>query len=178
MAEVRPTEDQIREFINTELKEFAAFAVATLEKEMIKLGLSGRAAASVYANFTNATADGKALSTIFFETYARFQDLKNRKYTKSVTPEILESLFIPWVKARGIAKFQYVPGYKKGITPSEEIAIARIARGVAFGLKRSVPTRKTRYSKKKAFLIKRLTQNLAVGYRDVIARSTAQQLSS
>jgi len=65
---------------------------------------------------------------ISFNAYGKYIEMKELFYSKYPPIDDLKS----WVAKRGVSRFKYVPGYENsGTRPSNDVAIARIAWGVA-----------------------------------------------
>lgn len=83
------------------------------------------------------------VGSIFFTDYGRYRDMKNLRWNGKMPPvEELEK----WVRATGIGKFAWIPGYETtGKVPTESQAVKALSWSIAKAIG-SVPVVKKKYS--------------------------------
>ncbi|GAB2954854.1 hypothetical protein GCM10027048_20510 [Hymenobacter coalescens] len=83
---------------------------------------------SLQGETTAASERFVADMAVSFNEYGRMKEMKRLNYTKGAPVEQIEA----FVRKRGLARFERVPGYKPGQFPlSQDVAINRIAWGLS-----------------------------------------------
>jgi hypothetical protein len=177
---MKPTNDQINDFVNATMQEWSVFALSVLKKSVAqkKLVISEDLMRSFSFDLARQASGTNAKSIISFMDYGRLKDMRGLTHTKSPSVDAVEEYLIRWVKSKGVASFRFVPGYREGKMPTESVAIRRIAWGIAHGLPKNGRTvGKAWYARRMGFLIKNLAERMVTNYAEVIAKSTAQQIT-
>jgi hypothetical protein len=179
---MKPTEQQIIDFINETQEEWIIYAMSRLIKSVKdkKLVASERLLRSMASEVVKAAAGQNAKSVISFESHGRLRDMKVVTHKHPPGEDVIMKEFLEWVRGKGLAKFKYVPGYERSKkAPSESVAMRRIAWGIAFGLaKKGRHVRKQWYAKKMQGNIINLTERLVTSLPEIIAKGMAQQIKN
>lgn len=112
-----------------------------------------------------------------FANQGRFQDMKTLTYTKRPPLDALED----FVRKRGLAHFDYVPGYNDRFPISQEKAIRRIAWGIreSFHSRGQVkPAKRWKYAKSFYAEVSDLRDRLQILLLDHTAQFTSSQLQN
>jgi hypothetical protein len=176
---MKPTEEQIRDFINITLQEWQEYAVSTLREsaKKRKLNITQETINSLSSQVLKASSNDLAAVMINFVPSGRIKDMKVVTHTKPLSEQVIKDSILKWVQKVGVGKFARVPGYKTGSFPSENIAARRIAWGIGKGIMKGKWVRKQWYAKRMAGNIKNLTERLITDYQTVISKSMAAQIS-
>lgn len=169
------TDENINQFINQELGNWSANVQRILIEKLrkSKLVLSTELINSLSYQVHDATAESIASVQLAFNDYGRMRDMRRLFYTKMPPVEAMEK----FVESIGINKFKYIPGYSRGKIPAENIAIKRIAWGIAMAkFKESKHKPKRWFARSFYGQINVLIQNLIAGYQDYAANSVVDQL--
>lgn len=169
-----PSEQQVAEFTDIILGEWVDLAKAVLVEQLKKKNLenSGELINSINSVNEKSSPTGNATASIIFVQYGRYLDLK-RNGGKRLSKQVIEELIVPWVEKRGISKFNFVPGYSantKSTIPDSE-KINRIAWGIGKSFNKNKVRKGWSYSKKKGFLVRKLTADLTASYSEVILKT-------
>jgi hypothetical protein len=177
---MKPTEEQIRVFVQATLQEWTLYAVSYLKASAKKRGVSitNETIDSISAKVLSSVASDMQGAVLSFLPSGRLKDMKVVTHTKPLPKEVIEQEIINWIQKIGLGKFQYVPGYRAGKVPAESIAVRRIAWGVGKGIVKGKWVRKAWYAKTMGSNIRTLTQKLITDYQTVIQTSLAQQISN
>lgn len=169
------TDENINQFINQELGNWSANVQRILIEKLrkSKLVLSTELINSLSYQVHDATAESIASVQLAFNDYGRMRDMRRLFYTKMPPVEAMEK----FVEAIGVNKFKYVPGYSRGRFPSENIAIKRIAWGIAVAKFKEHKHKPKRWFAKQFYgQINVLINNLLNGYADYVAKKTVSEL--
>lgn len=167
--------DYINQFISDELGNWSSNVQRLLIEQIrkSKLVLSADLINSLTYQVQDATAESIASVQLAFTDYGRMKDMRRLFYTKMPPVEALEK----FVEAIGVNKFKYVPGYSRGRFPSENIAIKRIAWGIAVAKFKEHKHKPKRWFAKQFYgQINVLINNLLNGYADYVAKKTVSEL--
>lgn len=170
--------DNANEKIDQVLQEWAPYVVqilaAAIEKR--KLLLTEDLLHSFRWDLLKATADSVAQGRLYFKTHGRWKDM--RTIRNQHQPPV-DALIQDFVKKVGISKFKYVPGYKSGSIPSENIAMRRIAWGISKGLlKRNTSAARKWYASNFYNAVNVLIEKLLTNYQQVSGDALTQPLKN
>jgi hypothetical protein len=178
---MKPTEEQLNDFINATMSEWENIALSRLVDALRKkkLVVTEALVRSLQAKLLRAAAGTLARSIISFDDYGRFRDIRVINRKKVPGPDAIEDFFIDWVRAHR-SQFKTIPGYtNKNKIPTESAAIRRIAWGVAFGMKKKgITVGKAWYARTMAGNVHRLAEMLVTDYASIVSKSMAQQIST
>lgn len=176
---MKPTQEQVKEFVKKELIDFNGYALEVLKTSLRQRGLvvTEELLNSLFARLMADSADKYLGGTVLgFNDVGRYLDMKFFRQ-KPLPQKEIETVLVEWVKKVGVNKWAYVPGYKKNRPLDDNIAANRIAWGIGRGVKNPYRSGKRWYAKKMGGLILGLAERLVTDYATVIASSTAHQLS-
>lgn len=123
-------EPAFQRIIDEELAGYKKLVLAMLADQLRAKGLvlTEDLLNSLQAETTAASDRFVAEMAVAFNEYGRIQEMKRVSYTKGAPLEAMEA----FVRKRGVSRFAYVPGYKRGQVPlSQDVAINRIAWGLS-----------------------------------------------
>lgn len=121
------------------LARYVAEAVAEMRRRVVAAGLvmTGEMLDSFRVSAQESGADFIS-QKISMVDYVRIRDLRSLHYERTPPLESMEY----FVRSHGVHKFTYVPGYKEGTWPSEEVAARRIAWAVKMSYRREPSVRR------------------------------------
>lgn len=170
------TPENIQDFINDQLGNWSENVRRVLMENVKKkrLELSGDLLNSFDYQVQKATSDTLASMHLFFEDHGRHKDMRALVYTKQPPVEAMEE----FVRKVGLSKFKYVPGYN-GRMPAENIAIKRIAWGIAKGRLKFYKHKPKRWFAKSFYgQINLLIEGLLNGYQEYAVNHTKAQMQA
>jgi hypothetical protein len=176
---MKPTEEQIRDFVNATLDEWIIYCISQLKAsaKKRKLDLTEDTINSIVGQVIKSSASDLSGAVISFLPSGRIKDMKVVTHTKPLSREVIENEILKFVQKIGVSRFQRVPGYK-GHFPIESIAAKRIAWGIGKGIMKGKWVRRAWYAKRISANIKNLTERLITDYATVIQTSTAMQIQN
>jgi hypothetical protein len=139
------------DIINEVLEDWSELTLDLLKASVEKAGLelTKDLLNSLRVEVVKAAAGDLARANFYFQLHGRFKDMKTTysHYSglKGFPPvkEIEE-----FIKKTGLEQFKYIPGYKPGKVPAENVAIRRLAWGISKGIaKRKTVKAKKWYAK-------------------------------
>jgi hypothetical protein len=156
--------DQIQfEDISSEvLMEVTRDAIEQFKNAIARYGIELTDALKEDFQYHIIRSAGKVSAEIEFKEYGRFKDMAVLRFGAHHPPVDAMEFF---VAKTGINSFSYVPGYKTSTRPpTVSTAVARIAAGIAFSMKRQVNVKRsyrgTWYNTEKALMINRAKKQL------------------
>lgn len=141
-------------FINEVMDDWSNVTMLQLKRSIQDAGLelTDDLLNSLRVEVMKAAAGDLAKANFYFRMHGRFKDMRTvyRNYTntwrQSGFPPVAE--IEEFIKKTGLEKFKYIPGYKMGNVPTENIALRRLAWGIAVGIgKRNTMKAKKWYAK-------------------------------
>lgn len=158
--------EMVREFVNETLQDWGVTVLQVLAEQIKKkkLVLSGELLDSLKFDTLKAAGDQTAKLFLLFQESGRIKDMKALTYKKQPPIKEIEA----FVRKVGVAKFKYVPGYTSpGKRPTDDIAIRRIAWGIARHKKKVNTTKPKKWFSKTFYgMLNPLIDNLIEGYQD------------
>jgi hypothetical protein len=121
---------EFRRILDEELASYKKLVLEMLAGQLRAKGLvlTQDLLTSLQGETTAASDRFVAEMAVAFNEYGRMKEMKRLSYTKGAPVEEMEA----FVRKRGLSRFDYVPGYKRGQFPlSQDVAINRIAWGLA-----------------------------------------------
>lgn len=168
---------QLQEWMNGELGDWSRNVRQALVESIQKknMQLSGELVDSINARVQAAAENTLAHVYFSFEDYGRHKDMRSLVYTKQ--PPVQE--MIEFVKKVGVQNFKYVPGYKAGRMPSEDIATKRIAWGISRGRLKAYKHKPKRWFAKTFYgQINMLIGRMLEGHQDAIINQSKKELAA
>jgi hypothetical protein len=141
-------------FVNEVLEDWTAITLNDLKRSIQNAGLelTEDLLNSLRVEVMKAAAGDLARANFYFRMHGRWKDM--RTVYKNYSGSWRQSGFPPieaikeFITKVGVEKFKYVPGYKMGTFPAENIAVRRLAWGIAIGIgKRNTIKAKKWYAK-------------------------------
>jgi len=131
--------DELNQILNEELTYWRTYAITRLTESLLRAGvvLSGQTLRNIRAEVLSASQGGAAGLLLYLQESGRIQEMKNISYRKLPPQSAIED----FVRKIGVSNFKYVPGYKPGTVPTENIAIRRIAWGIRHAKRRENTTK-------------------------------------
>jgi hypothetical protein len=147
-------ENSNMDFINDVLADWSNLTMLQLKKSIQDKGLevTDDLLNSLRVEVVKGAATDLAKANFYFRLHGRFKDMrtvyKNFKGNKPQRGFPPIAAIEDFIRKEGLQKFKYVPGYKMGHFPAENIAIRRLAWGIAIGIgKRNTTKAKKWYAK-------------------------------
>ena len=131
--------DELSRILNEELTYYRTYALTRLAESMRKAGvvLSGETLKSLHAEVIRASTDNVAGLLLHLKDSGRIREMRNLTWRKLAPQSEIEA----FVRKVGVSSFKYVPGYKPGHIPTEDIAVRRIAWGIRVAKRRENTTK-------------------------------------
>lgn len=166
-------QEEVEKFVGEELHRFEAVALAKLAQmlQQRNLVLSGETLRSLQGEVVAGSRTGVAQLLIAFQESGRIKDMSRVNWKQQAPITVLEE----YVRKVGVEKFDYVPGYKPRTIPTENVAVNRIAWGIARSLLHENEHKPSRWFAKPFYsLLNGLIDNLVTRYQ----QATGQVISA
>ncbi|MDJ1468152.1 hypothetical protein [Xanthocytophaga flava] len=160
----RITSEELSRILNEELTYYRTYALNRLSESMRKAGviLSGETLKSLHAEVLQASQNNVARLLLYFNESGRIREMRNLTYRQLPPQSEIEA----FVRKVGVSNFRYVPGYKFGHIPTEDIAVRRIAWGIRIAKRRENTTKpKKWYAKTFYSSLNVLVDNIITRYQ-------------
>jgi len=177
--------DNNNAIINEVLEEWSQLSLAQLMTSLDAAGLelTEDLMNSLRVEVRKAAAGELAKANFYFRMHGRFKDM--RTVYGSYSGSWRQKGFAPvqvmedFIKKVGLEKFKYIPGYKMGNIPSENIAVRRLAWGIAIGrAKKNTIKAKKWYAKTFYSQITPLMEKLGAAARERTAAQIKEGLEN